>query len=341
MDRFDTHDAGRRLSAFIDDLSNWYVRRSRRRFWQGDPAALATLHEVLTSVTLLLAPITPFITERVWQDLVVPVSPGAPASVHLVAYPTVDESLVDPDLGAHMALTRRLVELGRSARASSGVKTRQPLAGAVVAGAALPEEFLSEVASELNVREISAGTAGSLVDTTAKANFRTLGKRFGNQVQEVAAAIAAADAGAFASALHDKGAATVPVKGKRLSLGPHEVIITETPRPGWAFAQDAGVSVALDLALTPDLVRAGVTREVIRQIQQARKAAGLEITDRIVLRYEATEPNTAAALTEQADAIAEEVLATDFAAGPLLGRRQEFRDEELGLTVWLRKAPRS
>jgi len=156
----------------------------------------------------------------------------------------------------------------------------------------------------------------------------------------VAAAIAAADAGALAGALRDQGAATVRVKGERLSLGPDEVIITETPRQGWAFAQDAGVSVALDLALTPDLVRAGVTREVIRQIQEARKAAGLKITDRIVLRYEASEPNTAAALTEQADVIAEEVLATDVAAGRLSGRRHEFRDDDLGLTVWLRKAPR-
>jgi isoleucyl-tRNA synthetase len=132
----------------------------------------------------------------------------------------------------------------------------------------------------------------------------------------------------------------VPVKGERVRLGPDEVVITETPRQGWAFAQDAGVSVALDLALTTELLRAGTTREVVRQIQEARKAAGLEITDRIVLRYETTEPDTAAVLADQADLIAEEVLAIDYGTGRLSGRRHEFHDDELGLTFWLRRAPR-
>ena len=119
MAGFDTHEAGKLLAAFVDDLSNWYVRRSRRRFWRGDPAALATLHEALRTVTLLLAPITPFITERVWQDLIVPVTPGAPESVHLSTWPEADLSVIDPELSKQMVLVRRLVELGRATLGAS------------------------------------------------------------------------------------------------------------------------------------------------------------------------------------------------------------------------------
>jgi isoleucyl-tRNA synthetase len=133
LENYDTQRAGKLLSTFVDDLSNWYVRRSRRRFWQGDPAALRTLHEALETVTRMMAPLVPFITERVWQDLVVPVTPGAPDSVHLATWPEADESLVDPELSQDMLLVRRLVELGRATRAESGVKTRQPLSRALVA----------------------------------------------------------------------------------------------------------------------------------------------------------------------------------------------------------------
>ncbi len=341
LDRFDPHDAGRRLSTFIDDLSNWYVRRSRRRFWHGDPAALATLHQVLETVTRLMAPITPFITERVWQDLVVPVTPGAPASVHLATYPVVDDASVDAELSIHMRLARRVVEVGRSARAASGIRTRQPLATAIVAGPgvdALPAELRAQVAAELNVRSVTAGAPGSLVDTTAKANFRALGQRFGQRVQAVATAIAAADATKLSDALRGEGSAMVTVDGESVTLHPDEVVVTQAPRRGWAFAQEAGVAVALDLTVTPELRRAGIAREAIRQIQEARKASGLQVTDRIVLRYETSDPTTAQALTEHADLVADEVLAADFGPGRLPGRRKEFRDDSRGVTFWLRKS---
>ncbi|WYB30009.1 class I tRNA ligase family protein [Streptomyces sp. SM1P] len=133
MESYDTQRAGKLLSAFVDDLSNWYVRRSRRRFWQGDKAALRTLHEVVETVTRLMAPLVPFITERVWQDLITPVTPDAPESVHLASWPKAEVSAIDPTLSSQMALVRRLVELGRATRAESGVKTRQPLSRALVA----------------------------------------------------------------------------------------------------------------------------------------------------------------------------------------------------------------
>ncbi|WP_305784072.1 isoleucine--tRNA ligase [Symbioplanes lichenis] len=341
MAAFDTQEAGKLLAAFVDDLSNWYVRRSRRRFWRGDAAALATLHEALRTVTLLLAPITPFITERVWQDMVAPVDPTAATSVHLAAYPSVVEDLVDERLGEQMVLVRRLVELGRTARAESGVKTRQPLSRALASGpgfGALHPDLLAEIASELNVGLVLdvASAGDSLVDTTAKANFRPLGKRFGKQVQDIAKAIAATDAAALKQALAD-GTATVDLDGAPVSLSPEEVIITETPREGWAVASEQGATLALDLHLTAELKRAGLARDAIRLIQEARKTSGLEVSDRIVLRYVATAEETAAALEEHRDLVSDEVLATDYAAGEA-GWGTPFTEEAIGLTFWLKKA---
>ena len=343
LDGFDTQRAGKLLSAFVDDLSNWYVRRGRRRFWQGEPAALATLHEALETVTRLMAPLTPFITERVWQDLVVPVVPGAPESVHLADFPVADEALIDTDLSRHMALVRRLVELGRATRADSGVKTRQPLSRALVAAqgfAELPDELVAQVAEELNVSALESlsEVGGSLVDTTAKANFRALGKRFGKGVQDVAKAVAAADAAELSAALRAGGVATVLLNGEPVELTPEEVIVTETPREGWAVANESGATVALDLHITPELRLAGIARDAIRQVQEARKNSGLDVADRIVLRWTATD-DTAEALGAHGELIADEVLATDFASGEAeWADAVAFSDESLGLVFWLRKA---
>lgn len=342
LESYDTQRAGKLLSSFVDDLSNWYVRRSRRRFWQGDKAALRTLHDVVETVTRLMAPLVPFITERVWQDLVVPVTPGAPESVHLASWPTVDEALIDPVLSDRMALVRRLVELGRATRAESGVKTRQPLSRALVAASgfeALDEELRAQIAEELNVVSLASlsEVGGSLVDTTAKANFRALGKRFGKGVQAVAKAVAECDAAALSLSLRE-GNASVVVDGETVALTPEEVIITETPREGWSVASDSGATVALDLEITPELRRAGLARDVIRLVQEARKNSGLDVADRIALRWTAADPELAEALAEHTQLVADEVLATDFASGaPEEGYGPAFTDEALGLTFHLRK----
>ena len=342
MENFDTQRAGKLVSTFVDDLSNWYVRRSRRRFWQADPAALRTLHEVLETVTRLMAPLVPFVTERVWQDLVVPVTPDAPDSVHLATWPEADLSLVDPDLSSDMLLVRRLVELGRATRAESGVKTRQPLSRALVAAQGfelLGDDLREQIAEELNVATLGglAEMGGSLVDTSAKANFRALGRRFGKGTQPVARAIAEADAAELSAALR-AGSASVEVDGERVALSPEEVIITETPREGWAVASDTGATVALDLEITPELRRAGLARDVIRLIQEARKNSGLEVADRIAVRWATEDQETARALTDHQALVSSEVLAGDFAEGTgdeaFLG---PFGDEALGATFWLRR----
>ncbi len=339
LEAFDTQRAGTRLAEFVDDLSNWYVRRSRRRFWDGDPAALGTLHETLEVLTRLLAPITPFVTERVWQDLVRSVDPAAPQSVHLASWPTYDERLVDEEVDAGMAVTRRLVELGRSARGEARVRTRQPLRRALIPSAAftaLSDDLQAEIAAELNVESLEPfGSAGDLVEVAAKANFRNLGKRFGARTPAVAAAIAAADAARLSADLAQHGSATVDCDGP-MAVRPDEVIVTERPREGWSVVNEHGETVALDLTMTPELLRAGVAREAVRLIQEARKAAGLDVVDRIRLTWSA-DGATGAALREHQGLVAAEVLAVQVAAQAEPGPNWHC-SRELGLCFTLEKA---
>ncbi|WP_236826522.1 MULTISPECIES: isoleucine--tRNA ligase [unclassified Blastococcus] len=323
LEEFDTQGAGRLLAQFVDDLSNWYVRRSRRRFWDGDPSALGTLHEVLDGLTRLMAPFTPFVTDEVWLRAVVPGRSAAggsevPDSVHLASWPEVDEDALDDALVEQMALVRRLVELGRSARTTAKVRTRQPLARAVVAAPGwgeLPRDLVAEVADELNVAEVLelAAVGGDLVDVSVKIDFRAVGRRLGKQVQAVAKAVAAADAPALVKA-YRAGTATVEVDGAAVALAEGDLVVTETPREGWTVASSSGLTVALDLALTPELERAGLFREAVRLVQEARKGSGLEVSDRIELSWTA-DGTMAQALTEHAEQLAGEVLAVAVHAG--------------------------
>ena len=315
LEEFDTQLAGRLLSNFIDDLSNWYVRRSRRRFWDGDLAALSTLHECLRTVTLLMAPFTPFITDRVWGDLFA-VHGNEPESVHLASWPQAQLSLVRPELSEQVALVRRLVELGRAARAESKVKTRQPLRRALVAAGGwsqLPADLLREITDELNVLSAVAldSSDSDLVEVSVKANFRELGKRFGKQTPIVAKSVAAANAAELVSAIRATGSFELTVDGEAVTVTPDDVVITETPKQGWAVATDGGETVALDLTLDDELRRIGLARDVIRDIQEARKQRGFDVTDRISVEWAATGV-TADAIREQAAELAEEVLATSF-----------------------------
>ena len=341
MDAFDPARTGALITEFVDLVSNWYVRRSRRRFWEGDPAALATLHECVRTLTLLMAPIVPFVTEKVWQSLVRPSQPDAALSVHLAAYPAADMAVRDDDLAAQVALARRLVELGRAARAEAKVRTRQPLSRALIGARrweALPDELRHHVADELNVSELATladGGAG-LVSYSAKANFRSLGKRFAKDTPRVAAAVAAADAAALAAAL-DEGEASVSVEGLgTVTLTSDDVIVTETPQEGWAVARE-GETVALDLAITPELTALGQAREAVRMVQEARKRAGLDVTDRIDLAWSA-EGDVAVALRTHRDLLAGEVLAVSISEDLAdLPDGVETTSEDGTLTVRLRR----
>ncbi|HQD61854.1 MAG TPA: DUF5915 domain-containing protein, partial [Propioniciclava tarda] len=340
LENFDTQRAGSLISEFVDQLSNWYVRRSRRRFWDGDPAALWTLHETLDAVTRLMAPLAPFVTERVWQDLFVAAVPDAPASVHLASWPLVDAAAIDPELDAAMDLTRRLVELGRGARSEAKVKTRQPLSRVLVPSssyARLTPELIAEIASELNVGAVeSFASAGDVVDYSAKGNFRALGKRFGKDTPKVAQAIADADAAALASALAATGSATVDYAGGT-PVTADEVIVSERPREGWSVVNEQGETVALDLTITPELAQAGLAREVVRTLQETRKASGLQVSDRISVLWRATDADLAAAVRTHAAMIADEVLAVSLTEVDA-SRSDWVADDDLGLAVQIAKA---
>ncbi|GAA1513000.1 isoleucine--tRNA ligase [Kribbella lupini] len=342
---YDTQKLGALISSFVDTLSNWYVRRSRRRFWSGDTGALATLHETLDVLTRLMAPLTPFLTERVWQDVFRPVTPGLPESVHLSTFPEYDETLIDDTLATHVSMAKRVVELGRSARAEAKVRTRQPLSRALVGSAAiadLSDELLREIAEELNVGTVEplSSAGADLVEHSAKGNFRELGKRFAKQTPVVAKAIAAADAAELAAALKASGTATVLVEGEPVEVSADEVLISERPREGWSVVNEQGETVALDLEVTPELKQAGLAREVVRTLQEARKNAGLEVSDRISVWLNATDAELADALGKHADDVAREVLATAVvqSAPEATEGLTTGTDEDLGLTYWLQKA---
>ena len=337
LESFDSQGAGTVIAAFIDDLSNWYVRRSRRRFWDGDPVALNTLYFCLKNLTLLLAPMVPFISEHVWQSLIRVAEGEQIESVHLANFPIADKSSVDEKLSNAVALSRRLVELGRAARAESGVKIRQPLSRALVSATgweAMSQEIKIHIAEELNILKVDgiqvAGT--DLVDISVKANFRTLGTKFGADVQVIAKRITAIDAGVMVKELRKSNSykITVELAGKKkdIEIDLDDLVITETPRSGWSVASHGGESLALDLALTPDLIRAGLVREVIRAIQEERKRIGLDISDRITVNWNAT-GDLAAAITSGISEISTEVLATQMQQN----KAENASDNELGL--WL------
>lgn len=350
LDRFDTQTAGRLLADFVDDLSNWYVRRTRRRFWDGDPAALATLHECVRTTLQLMAPFTPFITDRLWSDLISPTEEAAPDSVHLSDWPTVNESLLDPDLMEQMALVRRLVELGRAARAGSRTRTRQPLGRGLVSAAgwdALPEDLIRELGEEINVLAFDSLGAESadLVSVSIKANFRSLGRRLGNRTPGVAKAIGLIDPRDLRDRLARDLVATVESDGGPVEITPDDVIITETPREGWSVATGQGETLALDLTVTDRLRELGLAREAVRFIQQARKDAGLDVTDRIRLQWSAREPMTAATRAHL-NTISRETLAVEFEELPGDAPDQATAEpgahrsesEELGISVIIRRA---
>ena len=331
---FDSQSAGRVLARFIDDLSNWYVRRSRRRFWDGDVAALGTLHECLVTLTQLLSPMVPFITENVWQELVKPADASAADSVHLTDFPIADKGLVNLELNAQVALTRRIVELGRAARAESAIKIRQPLQRALISApgwAKLPKDMRDQIADELNVIDLAdiADADGDLVNISVKANFKTLGAKFGKSVQEISKAIAAADATALVKQLRTSGSAKVA--DWEIELG--DLVVTEVPKSGWMVASHEGESVALDLALSQSLIDAGNVREVIRFIQERRKSDGFEISDRIKVRWN-TDPVIASAIAEAAAHISDEVLALEFTQDQSLAAGEN----DLAISVVLVKA---
>jgi isoleucyl-tRNA synthetase len=274
----------------LDELSNWYVRRSRRRFWKGEDdldkgAAHSTLYECLVAVARLTAPFTPFVAEALYQNLVVNVDGGAPESVHLAGWPPYEEALVDRDLSGRMAAARRVVALGRAARNAAAIKTRQPLREVVVvpgdAGFREGVESLREVIlDELNVKELSFGEAEDVVSYEIKPNLGVVGPKYGHLVPGIRAALAQAtpEAGARAAAGEP---ISVTVEGEEITLTTDELLVEPKEREGYALEREDGLSVALATRLDADLLDEGLVRELIHKVQNLRRELGFEIEESV------------------------------------------------------------
>ena len=308
LEGFDALGGAARLGRFVDDLSNWYVRRSRPRFWKAsDPLAHATLHECLVTTAQLLAPFCPFLADEIHTTLT------GSRSVHLTDWPE-PQGRHDVALAGQMAAARRLVGLGRAARTDAKVKVRQPLSRALVlhGGADLEPEVDAEIRAELNVRSLERlDTLSGLMRWNVVPNFRALGPRLGPKVNEVKAALAAADGSELQAALERDG--EIVVAGERLT--PAEVEVRAERHDALALVEENGWAVALDLELDDELRAEGTARELIRALNDARKAAGLAVTDRVRLTIDA-DPALQAVVDAHRDTIAGEVLAVEVTTGP-------------------------
>jgi isoleucyl-tRNA synthetase len=336
MDDFDCTTAGRAIAGYVDELSNWYVRLSRRRLWEGDRAALAVLRRCLLQVAKLLAPFVPFIADEIHENLA-----GGEAeagSVHLVDFPGVDESSIDDGLEAAIAAARRTIELGRAARGDSKIKTRQPLRRAVVVATEAERAAISAhadlVTAELNVKELDfVAEEAELVRYRVKPNYRALGPRFGSQMPQVAAAVQALDAANVAAALADGREVGVNVGGHEHALGRDELTLVMEPLDGYQVEAAAGHAVALALEIDDELRREGLAREVVHAIQNARREAGLDVSDRISLSLGGDEELLAAARAHQ-DYVSGETLATSISFdSPRGGAEARIDGRELRISI--------
>jgi isoleucyl-tRNA synthetase len=340
MDAYDCTAAGRAISEFVEELSNWYVRLSRRRFWEGDRAAFATLRHCLLETAAMLGPFTPFLADEVHLNL----AGGAlgqteelPDSVHLRDFPQPDPALADPALEAGMEAVRLTVELGRAARAQAKAKVRQPLRRAVIVANDAEREAIEAradlVTAELNVKELDFVTdEAELVSYSAKPNYRVLGPRFGKRMPQVAAAIGALDAARVATTLAEGGEVGIAIDGVDHTLGPDDLTLALQPLEGYEVEAEAGHAVALQLELDDELRREGLAREIVHAVQIARKDAGLEITDRIDLTLGGDPDLIDAARTHQ-DYLAGEVLATSVSYGEGGNGGVKIDGRELSISV--------
>jgi len=349
---WEPHLAAHAIQDFVvEELSNWYIRRNRRRFWKSESdldkaAAYHTLYECLTTLTGLLSPFIPFISEEMYQNLVRAVDSSAPESAHLCAYPEADPAKIDEALSRDMAAVLEVVRLGRSARTEAGVKVRQPLAGIRVY--AREQSFMDAVLSlqdqvldELNVKRVAPLVdLGDVVTYDVKPNLSLLGPRYGRQLGAIRQALAAADPAQVAETVKSGQAVELTLNdGASVALEPAEILVDLKKSPGYAAAQGPNSTVVLDTELTPELVAEGLVRDFIRGVQDARKDAGLRIEDRINLAYEAN-GDVQTALEGGSETIKTETLATSLTSGPASNGAHTTRVKvgDANVTVYLAKA---
>ena len=292
LDDLKMTEAGREMQDFMDDLSNWYVRRCRERYWGKDmtadkEAAYMTLYTVLKTMALISAPFTPFMSETMYQNMVRTVDKSAPESIHLCDWPHKDESFIDPELEANMAAVLDIVVLGRSARNAANIKNRQPVASMYVQGKALPDMYVSIIADELNVKEVRfVDDASSFISYRVKPQLKTLGPRYGKLLPKINQYLAGKGVGNAVVAAHNRGESyNFDIDGTEISLAAEDVLVSTEENAGFVTVTEHDLSVVLDTNLTPELIEEGFVREIVSKVQTMRKEAGFEVTDHIVLSH--------------------------------------------------------
>ena len=339
---------------FIDHLSTWYIRRSRRRFWKSEwsddkRAAYQTLHEVLTTLNQILAPILVFLSETIYKNLVADQMDGSPESVHLNSYPEVDESLIDHVLSERVAALIHTVSLARSARTAAKLKVRQPLAEIQVvpghdATRAAVEQFTDHLLDELNIKKVTIlESADDRCVVEIRPNKKLLGAKYGKLVPAITKALADADAKTLAAKLSAGEPASVSADGQEITLEPAEVIVTKSYGDDWAAAEGRETIVLLDKRITTELKLEGLARDVVRNVQNLRKTAELNIEDRIELSLQTESPQIQAAIGAFKDYIANETLALRITMDPLADGAASVDAQIEGdiLNIALRRLPGS
>jgi isoleucyl-tRNA synthetase len=331
MDAYDNYGACQHITEFVDALSNWYVRRSRDRFWAADKRgtekldAYWTLYEALVTTTKLVAPFVPFIAETMWQNLATVFGDRAGQSVHLCEFPAGESSIVDVALSEQMNLVRLIASLGLNARNAAALKVRQPLAKVEVILAdtkhqAWLEQHAEVIEKELNVRQLEfSDDPAQYVEHEVVPNFKLLGPKLGKMLPKVKQWLGQQTGAALLENIRDNGLIDLTLDGQAIQLTREEVEVRIKPRPGWTSANDQGVVVVLSTELTPELIAEGLARDLVRLIQDRRKEIGCEYTDRIEIGIVTESSELRAAIEKFADYIKKETLASSLVFEPLAG----------------------
>ncbi len=345
LDDYDAQGAGQAIERFVDQLSNWYLRRNRRRFWKAaagedKQAAYLTLYECLDAVNRMMAPLMPFLAEEVYQNLVLGVNPDAPPTVHLAGWPSGHPARRNPELLEALEAVQQVVVLGRAARNDSKIRVRQPLPRILVrvpdarAGVAI-QTHQDQILEELNVKALELiPRDADLVEYRIKPNLPRVGRRYGKLIPAIRAALAKADGRVIAKAVAAGETVALDAGGQILELEPEDFLVETTSAEGYACAEEGGYLVALDTRLDEALLREGLARELIRTVQEARKQAGLEVSDRIALRVVGNEP-VRDALAAWRELLMSETLAEQWVDEGESGFTPRYRSEHsLGDANW-------
>ena len=319
LDHYKIPETSKVLQNFVDDMSNWYVRRSRTRFWakgmeQDKINAYMTLYTALVTISKAAAPMIPFMTEDIYQNLVRTVEQNAPISIHLCDFPEVKEEMIDARLEKDMAEVLDIVVLGRAARNASGMKNRQPIGEMFVkADSELNDFYKQIIEEELNVKKVTfKEDVSDFAGYTFKPQLRILGPKYGKQLGQISKALGSINGGAAKKQLDTEGVLTIALPdGSSIALAPEELLISTTEKAGFVSQEDHGVTVVLDTNLTPELIEEGFVREIISKVQTMRKEAGFEVTDHITLCEKGNE-KIRAIMADNAEVIQRDVLADEI-----------------------------